>query len=595
MPQKRIFLSATSRDLKSYRELASHTLRQRGYDVDHQEIFNLTFREIGDKLEERIQACDAVVCLIGFVYGAEPSDRPAEQPRRSYTQWEYFLARKLDKPVYLLLADEKTQFDTPGEAPEESAELRQLQEAYRAEATRDRDWRPFASLDQLRAELALLRFPWEAPPPDQKPCNLPLPSIGSLFKGREDFLRDMRLRLGEPGAGTRPTAIVNRLAVHGLGGVGKTRVALEHAWRHERDYTALLFVPAPSIAELHTNLANLVGVLGTTVKKASVEEQLAQVLDWLDAHPGWLLIVDNVDTEEAAAEVQRLLARLRAGHVLITSRIGNWGAGVERLDLDVLAPAAAAAFLLERTLLRRKMADDASQAARVARELDGLALALEQAGAYIDKLRLSFAEYLARWEARRPEVLRWHDERLMQYPAGVAVTWETTFAQLVESERRLLDVLAWLAPEPVPLSLFDAAPLAEAIADPREALAGLAGYSLVRFDATGEAVVVHRLVQEITRGRIPAAERSATVQIALEAVNALAPYQADDVRTWGVWTSLAAHAGAVSRWADAAGVAAPTALLMNQLGVHWQWRGQFREAEPFCRRTGKGDGKRGRR
>ena len=74
----------------------------------------------------------------------------------------------------------------------------------------------------------------------------------------------------------------------------------------------LLFISAPSIAELRANLANLAGVLGTTADKASIDEQLAAVLGWLDAHPGWLLIIDNVDTEEAAAEVQRLLARLRA-------------------------------------------------------------------------------------------------------------------------------------------------------------------------------------------------------------------------------------------------------------------------------------------
>jgi hypothetical protein len=50
----------------------------------------------------------------------------------------------------------------------------------------------------------------------------------------------------------------------------------------------------------------------------------------------------------------------------------------------------------------------------------------------------------------------------MQYPASVAVTWETTFVQLLEAEKRLLDVLSWLAPEPIPLWLFEAAPLVEA-------------------------------------------------------------------------------------------------------------------------------------
>ena len=65
----------------------------------------------------------------------------------------------------------------------------------------------------------------------------------------------------------RATAIVNRLAVHGLGGVGKTRAAVEYAWRHADDYTALLFVSAPPPAELRANLANLVGVLGMQRRK----------------------------------------------------------------------------------------------------------------------------------------------------------------------------------------------------------------------------------------------------------------------------------------------------------------------------------------
>src|SRR5436309_967238 len=136
--KKRVFVSATSRDLGSNRELASKTLRERGYDVDDQAIFNLTYHEIGEKLKQRIAQCDAVVCLIGFVYGGEPSQRPPDQPRRSYTQWEYFLARELKKPVYLLLADEKAPFD-PHEP--ESKTRQQLQLKYRDQVTRGRDWR----------------------------------------------------------------------------------------------------------------------------------------------------------------------------------------------------------------------------------------------------------------------------------------------------------------------------------------------------------------------------------------------------------------------------------------------------------------------
>ncbi len=68
-------------------------------------------------------------------------------------------------------------------------------------------------------------------------------------------------------------------------------------------------------------------------------------------------------------------------------------------------------------------------------------------------------------------------------------------------------------------------------------------------------------------------------------MNAIAPYDADDVRTWVVWTPLAAHAEAVSRYAEAAVIAGPTARLMSQLGLFWNARGRFRSAEPLMRRA----------
>ncbi len=585
----KIFLSAVSGQFKECRNALASDLRAIECEVKVQEDFQQGPRTLIEQLEQYVSRCDRVIALVGDAYGCEASGVavPAVDPPRSYTQWEYFFAlgHRLDgsrvarKDIYVYLASQKYLDEHPVAQPDEHALWqRHFQDEIRASGEH---WNAFNSEDELRR--LVLRDGWQIQERPTKPIHLPYDSIGSLFKGREAFLADLHRRLGVPRSGA--TAIVNRLAVHGLGGIGKTRGALEYAWRHTDDYTALLFISAPSIAELRSNLSNLSGVLGTTVDKASIDEQLAAVLAWLDAHPGWLLIIDNVDTEEAAAEVQRLLARLRKGHVLITSRISNWSAGVEPLELDVLAEADAAAFLIERTPHRSKKADDTAKASAIARELDGLALALEQAGAYIDKQRLSFAEYLNRWQAKRPEVLRWHDPRLMQYPASVAVTWETTFDQLSEPQRRLLEVLAWLAAEPIPLFLFDTAPLVEAIAEPRVALAGLAAYSLVRFEAAGDAVVVHRLVQEITRGRIPEADGTAAPEIALKAVDAAATGDPSDVRSWNIWTPLAAHVDAVSRHTDAAGLAKPTARLMNNLGLYWLDRGQYRAAEPLMRRA----------
>ena len=249
--------------------------------------------------------------------------------------------------------------------------------------------------------------------PENRPNNLPFLSLGPLFKGRADFLAKLTKDLASQDG--HAATIVARQAIHGLGGVGKTRAAVEYAREHEKNYTAILFVSAPTAVELRTNLANLAGLLGIATTPA-VLEQMAAVLHWLAINPGWLLILEGVDSEDAAREIERLLVKLRSGHVLITSRISNWGRRVEAMELNVLDETDAVSFLLERASNRRKSVDDRATATQVALELGYLALGLEQAGTYIDKLRLSFSDYLARWSDRRAELLAWHDVRLMGYP-----------------------------------------------------------------------------------------------------------------------------------------------------------------------------------
>jgi hypothetical protein len=242
-------------------------------------------------------------------------------------------------------------------------------------------------------------------------------------------------------------------------GVGKTRLAVEYAWQHKADYSALLFVVADSPENLRRNLAGLVAplVLDLPEQEATKEEvRVAAALDWLHEHPGWFLILDNIDTEEAATAAEGLLAQLRGGSVLITSRLAQWSASVEPLALDVLASEDAAQFLLERSGRgRRELASDAEDAAALAKELDGLALALEQAGAYVAQQRTSLGDYLTQWRAHVPAVQAWYDNRLMQYPRSLAVTWQTTIDRLGAGEVALLRLLAWLAPDPVPLFVLE--------------------------------------------------------------------------------------------------------------------------------------------
>ena len=314
-----------------------------------------------------------------------------------------------------------------------------------------------AVTEDVGAGIRGLRFPDRSAEAPRRVVNLPYNSLGPLFKGRDTALVELRQRL--LGGEGRAVGLTTRQAIHGLGGVGKTRLAVEYAWRHASDYTALLFVSARSPVELRANLAGLCNPLVLNLPERTQPEEAARVsavFRWLGENPGWLLILDNADTQEAASGVEETLPRFRGGQVIITSRIADWSPAVQTAEpLNVLDETEAAAFLLERTeAKRRRTLADPQEAVALAREMGGLALALEQAGTYVAKNGLSFSEYRQRWESRKGEVLAWYDKRLMNYSSSVAVTWQTTIEELSQSERKLLNILAWFAPEPIPLSLM---------------------------------------------------------------------------------------------------------------------------------------------
>ncbi|MCP4661350.1 MAG: TIR domain-containing protein [bacterium] len=287
--------------------------------------------------------------------------------------------------------------------------------------------------------------------------NLPFESLGPLFKGRDERLRALA------SSPDQPTAIIQKQkqAIHGLGGIGKTRLAIEYAWQYGSRYEAILFVPADSPEELRRNLTALAraDLLDLPERQLRDEQEvIGAVLRWLRQNPDWLLILDNVDTEEAAQAVQELLPVLTEGHVLVTSRLLRWSTIREQLSLDTISAEAGRDFLLERTAGEREpAADDADQARDLAETLDGLPLALQQAAAYIAILHLSFSKYRAEWDADRARVLDCHDSREMQYPTSVAVTWQRSFEELGPASQTILRLAAFLAPDPIPVAMFEEA------------------------------------------------------------------------------------------------------------------------------------------
>jgi len=233
--------------------------------------------------------------------------------------------------------------------------------------------------------------------------NLPYRSIGGLFTGREEIMEGLKSQVG----GEKATAITQAIA--GLGGIGKSRLAVEFGWwgLNNEKYGHVFFVSSETPKLINTSLARLATVvLGIAPNEAKEEEARKSALGWLTQNDGWLMIIDNSDSKEAAEVVEKLLPQLSRGQVIITSRYKRWSNAVQLRKLKLLAKEEAKGFLLERTRETRIQTDsDEESAKKLAAELGYLPLALEQAGAYIAHNGCSMAEYLQEWEAERENVL----------------------------------------------------------------------------------------------------------------------------------------------------------------------------------------------
>lgn len=381
-----------------------------------------------------------------------------------------------------------------------------------------------------------------------------VPTRNKNFTGRSELLQLLRARIGDsatavlPSVGSRRTAGPSH-ALQGLGGVGKTQLAVEYVYRYSATYQLIWWIQADQPALVRSSLAKLAPRLGLPSSERSGTDGAAQaVLRALargEPYDRWLLVFDNA---VEPADLKDLIPT-GPGHVLVTTRNYNWNGLVETLEVDVFRREESVEFL------RRRSAVAESEADRLAEALGDLPLALEQAAALKAETGMSVDEYLGLLNERTRELLE--QSRPADYPTFVSAAWtvsaETVEAKLPEAIE-LLRCLAFFGPDPVPREILRASgelrrPLLKAtLADPimlTRAVGELGRFALAKVSTGDRSIEVHRLIQALLRDQLPAKDRESLRNDVHVLLAHGAPANPDDGSQWPRYAELVPHLGPV--------------------------------------------------
>jgi len=399
------------------------------------------------------------------------------------------------------------------------------------------------------------------------------PGLGNLpgrpgpFVGRVGELARLDAAVAGPGG-----VVVQ--VVHGLGGIGKSTLAAHWAAAHASDYTLTWWITAATPAAIDAGLAGLAVALQPALSGVLPIEALREgAVQWLAAHQGWLVILDNVTDR---ADVAALLARTPAGRYLITSRRATgWHAIATAVPvrLDELDQAEAEALLT--AILTQDRPREVDGAGALCAELGCLPLAVEQVGAYMAEVGVAPREYLGLL-ASYPAAMYQATAEGGDAARTIARIWHVTLDRLADDPLagQVLRILAWYAPEAIPRALLDG------LADPPALLrvvGRLAAYSMLTTDAG--ILAMHRLVQAVTRTPDPG-DRHRDPQAIDDARDQATRQLADAVRDprdpagWPAWRMLLPHIDALASHAPPGADTETTAYLLNQAGLCLLYQGQ---------------------
>lgn len=454
-----------------------------------------------------------------------------------------------------------------------------------------------SSTSCLSTESREQSFPQVVPEMPSPLWNVPY-QRNPFFTGREEILR----HLSETLCRESIAALTESYTLSGLAGIGKTQTAIEYAYRSVQAYAAIFWMRAETSDTFGSSLVSIADLLNLPEKQEQDQSRVVSaVRRWLSTHTNWLLVLDNV---EDLCIVHALLSSAHCGHLLLTTRAQSTGLLARRIELEKLSPEEGALFLLRRAKLiaHNVSLEDLSEVlCREARDIsdmmDGLPLALDQAGAYIEETGCSLSDYRHCYQRHRSMLLDWRGSTNPDHPDSVYATFSLSFdrvKRLNPAAADLLRLCAFLHPDAIPEEIFtegacELGSELEAVAtDPFQldtAIAALRKYSLVRRHADRKTLSIHRLVQAVHKDCMDQELQRLWAERTVRAVSRIFP----DATQVGMWPrcqrSLAQAyvcAALIEEWQMAS---LEAAQLLYRTGDFLRESARYGESELFFRKA----------